>query len=291
MAKLYNTSGRCPCSTRRSASSHFPRASQQTPPHQATCQYPMANCTTALYTKATVVSATSEVCHFTRWTTTSWKTIDNFCNDLYFVVLQLVCVESITRKRFEVWFLLPATSPLIKETRCHLRFTRRTILAFLLEMPERSAFLQSFDCRKQLFCSFPTKFQNNTGVLYYSKARPSQKKVKSLPHSKTDLKMAEKAQKMNRGSDALKDTVKRLKSMSIRQTKKGWCQELMGCQAKTEFKLFGRGDEQVGHALEDSSCCCRLFCAPVHAFDMEVQVSKRFSDGHFIGHLGNKSLH
>ena len=102
--------------------------------------------------------------------------------------------------------------------------------------------------------------------------------------------MAEKAQKMNRGSDALKDTVKRLKSMSIRQTKKGWCQELMGCQAKTEFKLFGRG-EQVGHALEDSSCCCRLFCAPVHAFDMEVQVSKRFSDGHFIGHLGNKSLH
>jgi len=58
--------------------------------------------------------------------------------------------------------------------------------------------------------------------------------------------------------------------MDIRQTRRGWCQEIMGCEAKTEFKVFIDGT-QVAHALEDAGCCCRCWCNPCHPFTMEVK--------------------
>jgi hypothetical protein len=76
---------------------------------------------------------------------------------------------------------------------------------------------------------------------------------------------------MDRGSDALKSHVNDTQTMSIRQTRKGWLQEILGCEARTEFKLFV-GENQIASALEDASCLCRLLCSPIHPFTMEVKV-------------------
>ena len=79
------------------------------------------------------------------------------------------------------------------------------------------------------------------------------------------------AETMDRGSDALKSHVSDTQTMSIRQTRKGWLQEILGCQARSEFKVFV-GENQVASALEDSNCLCRLLIAPIHPFTMEVKV-------------------
>lgn len=78
------------------------------------------------------------------------------------------------------------------------------------------------------------------------------------------------ANKMDRGSAALKSHMEGCPKMEIRQTRKGWFQELLGCEARTEFKYFIGGD-QVFHSLEDADCCCRLLCAPNHPFQMTVK--------------------
>jgi hypothetical protein len=75
--------------------------------------------------------------------------------------------------------------------------------------------------------------------------------------------------KMDRGSNALKSHISGCEMMSIRQTRRGFCQELMGCEAKTEFKYF-IGEDQVGHSLEDTDCFCRMCCSPIHPFKMNV---------------------
>ena len=80
------------------------------------------------------------------------------------------------------------------------------------------------------------------------------------------------AEKMDRGTEALKSHMADTKMMSIRQTRRGWLQECLGCEARTEFKVFV-GENQVASALEDASCCCRVFCSPVHPFAIVVKVS------------------
>lgn len=60
-------------------------------------------------------------------------------------------------------------------------------------------------------------------------------------------------------------------SMTIRQTRKGWFQEWLGCEAKTEFKWFHTSDGTQKHfatSLEDSPFCCRLWCKGCQKFDM-----------------------
>lgn len=59
--------------------------------------------------------------------------------------------------------------------------------------------------------------------------------------------------------------------MDIRQTRRGWFQEMcLGCEARTEFKYFVDG-HQVAHSLESSNCCCRICCNGIHPFEMQVQ--------------------
>ena len=48
--------------------------------------------------------------------------------------------------------------------------------------------------------------------------------------------------------------------MDIRQTRKGFCQEILGCEAKTEFKYFNAEKAQVAHSIEDTDCLCRMCC-------------------------------
>jgi hypothetical protein len=58
--------------------------------------------------------------------------------------------------------------------------------------------------------------------------------------------------------------------LTVRQTRRGWLQECMGCEAKTEFK-YAIGENTIAQSLEDTSCFCRLFCNPIHPFQMRVQ--------------------
>lgn len=75
---------------------------------------------------------------------------------------------------------------------------------------------------------------------------------------------------MDRGSTALKSHMNGCEAMSIRQTRRGFCQEIMGCEAKSEFKYF-IGDNQIAHSLEDTDCFCRMCCSPIHPFKMNVK--------------------
>jgi hypothetical protein len=79
-----------------------------------------------------------------------------------------------------------------------------------------------------------------------------------------------KTEQMERGSEALKSHLSGCSKIEIRQTRRGWCQELLGCEAKTEFKHF-IGDNQVFHSLEDGSCFCRICCTPIHPYTMAVK--------------------
>ena len=79
---------------------------------------------------------------------------------------------------------------------------------------------------------------------------------------------------MERGSKALKSHVSDTKTLTFRQTRRGWCQEILGCEARTEFKVFS-GETHVAHAMEDANCCCRYFCSPIHPFTMAVKVRNR----------------
>lgn len=65
-------------------------------------------------------------------------------------------------------------------------------------------------------------------------------------------------------------------SMSVRQTRKGWFQELLGCEAQDEFKWFNTTDgrnDQIGTSLEESDCCARMFCGGCHEFTMVAKDS------------------
>ena len=75
---------------------------------------------------------------------------------------------------------------------------------------------------------------------------------------------------MDRGSDALKSHMNGCDELHMRQTKKGWFQELLGCEAKTEFKYF-KGDTQIAHSIEDTDCFCRICCPVIHPFKTSVK--------------------
>ncbi|KAL7535101.1 hypothetical protein ACHAXR_006270 [Thalassiosira sp. AJA248-18] len=78
-------------------------------------------------------------------------------------------------------------------------------------------------------------------------------------------------QKMERCSEALKTHVSDAQTFSMRQTRKGWCQECMGCEAQDEYKFYKKDDnEHFATGLEDSSFCVRFCLAPCHPFKLSV---------------------
>lgn len=106
----------------------------------------------------------------------------------------------------------------------------------------------------------------------HSPTKPPLKTTNQNPLQQVYLLSSKMAQVMDRGTDALKSHVSSTQQMTIRQTRKGWIQECLGCEAQTEFKYFV-GDNQVAHSLEDSDFCMRCCCMGCHPFKMEVKVS------------------
>ncbi|KAL7487032.1 hypothetical protein ACHAW6_012628 [Cyclotella cf. meneghiniana] len=79
--------------------------------------------------------------------------------------------------------------------------------------------------------------------------------------------------KMDRGTNRLLEThLMPAQTLSIRQTRLGWFQECLGCEAKGEFKFFKEGQypNEFATAIEDSGFCIRCCCAPCHPFKMTV---------------------
>lgn len=80
------------------------------------------------------------------------------------------------------------------------------------------------------------------------------------------------AEKMDRGSDALKAQIADMSEVSMRQTRRGCFQELLGCEAKTEFKYYKNGDEdKFAVSLEESNIFCRLCCAPIRPYEVAAK--------------------
>jgi hypothetical protein len=79
---------------------------------------------------------------------------------------------------------------------------------------------------------------------------------------------------MDRGTSALKSHTNNIEKLEIRQTRRGWLQEIIGCEANTEFKYFvGEGESkvQIAESIEDTDFFCRICCQPIHPFKMVVK--------------------
>lgn len=70
---------------------------------------------------------------------------------------------------------------------------------------------------------------------------------------------------MERGSttDACKAHLEAETMVDVRQTRRGYCQEIMGCEARTEFNYLNKEGTKIAHSIEDTNCFCRLFCGCV----------------------------
>lgn len=77
--------------------------------------------------------------------------------------------------------------------------------------------------------------------------------------------MATKTQVMDRATDACQTHLgASTTKLDIRQTKKGWFQELLGCEAKTELNYFSDGGKtKIATSVEDTDCFCRMCCTYV----------------------------
>ena len=64
-------------------------------------------------------------------------------------------------------------------------------------------------------------------------------------------------------------------NLLVKQTTRGFIQEMMGCEALTEFRINtktpdGKKVKDVMYALEDSGCIMRRLCPMLHAWTMNV---------------------
>jgi hypothetical protein len=58
----------------------------------------------------------------------------------------------------------------------------------------------------------------------------------------------------------------------VKQTRRGCCQELMGCEALTEFKIatIDQPAQDILYSIEDSDFWCRMCCAPIRPWKQTV---------------------
>lgn len=60
--------------------------------------------------------------------------------------------------------------------------------------------------------------------------------------------------------------------MYMRQTRRGWLQECLGCEARTEMKYYAAdGNTQIAHSLDDASCPLRFCCPSCYPYTTQVK--------------------
>jgi len=77
-------------------------------------------------------------------------------------------------------------------------------------------------------------------------------------------------EKMDRGTDTLKQTLENVDKLEIRHARRGWLQECMCCITKSDFRYLADG-KKVAESKEEFSFLCRCCCAPTHSFDMTIK--------------------
>merc|ERR1719310_2011229 len=79
-----------------------------------------------------------------------------------------------------------------------------------------------------------------------------------------------------------------LESISVQQTMRGCFQEMCGCEAESEYKVYwghveegqprAEGHPQAGHLLESSPCITRFCCGVSRAFTMPFTLGEPTGD-------------
>lgn len=73
----------------------------------------------------------------------------------------------------------------------------------------------------------------------------------------------------NLASKACQINFQDVPKINIRQTRRGCCQEIIGCEARNEFKLFRQNNSndssnmQFAYGIEHANCFCRTCCGYV----------------------------
>eukprot|EP00605_Chrysophyceae_sp_TOSAG23-4_P002111 GSChrysophyteH1.ASY1.ANO1.2337.1 assembled CDS len=72
------------------------------------------------------------------------------------------------------------------------------------------------------------------------------------------------------------EIIREVPALFVKQTRRGCFQELLGCEATSEFNIATPDDENLNilYALEDSSFCIRLLCPQIHPWRFNVSVNK-----------------
>jgi hypothetical protein len=63
----------------------------------------------------------------------------------------------------------------------------------------------------------------------------------------------------------------------VKQTRRGLCQELLGCEARNEFNIATMENKNLFklYALEDSDCCIRTCCPSIRPWKMNISTSRK----------------
>ncbi|KAJ1485215.1 Scramblase [Baffinella frigidus] len=95
-----------------------------------------------------------------------------------------------------------------------------------------------------------------------------------MPSTETSALLANHAlpNQLQMGGGAGYETLSAHPNLFVKQTRRGWFQELLGCEAKTEFKIATMQEKKgdVMYALEESSLFLRLLCPMSHSWSMTV---------------------
>ena len=76
--------------------------------------------------------------------------------------------------------------------------------------------------------------------------------------------------KMDRALPNFKKRMDGVTKMEIRQNRRGWLQECLCCQYKSEFKYLVDG-KMIAHSNEEFGACNRCTFAPHHTWDMTIK--------------------
>jgi hypothetical protein len=90
------------------------------------------------------------------------------------------------------------------------------------------------------------------------------------------MSQAVQPMEMSRGGAGECEPLGNQPNLFVKQTRKGCIQEMMGCEANTEFKIatMEQRDNDLYYALENTSCCIRFICKSNRPFEMDLWSGK-----------------